>query len=303
MIEEMHKGMDMVEEAPSHAISSSKGEIYWKGRERSWGLGSRTLIMGILNVTPDSFYDGGRYVERDRAIEKAMEMDAEGVDIIDIGGESTRPGSKPVSTEEEIERVIPVVSALKKRINAAVSVDTTKAEVARLALEEGAEIINEVSALRFDPEMADVVVRYGAMVVLMHMRGTPETMQKDTTYNDLIGEIRGFLSERIEFALEKGIGFDSIAIDPGIGFGKSPEDNLRIIRYLGDFASMGRPIVLGTSRKSFIGHALGLEPDKRLEGTLATIATGILMGAHIVRVHDVRETRLVARMVDAIKNA
>ncbi len=303
MIEGIHRGMDMVEEAPPHTISSSKGEIYWKGREMSWELGSRTLVMGILNVTPDSFYDGGRYVERDRAIEKAMEMDAEGVDIIDIGGESTRPGSRPVSTEEEIERVIPVISALKKRVNAAISVDTTKAEVARLALEEGAEIINDVSALRFDPEMADVVVRYGAMVVLMHMRGTPETMQKDTTYNDLIGEIRGFLSERIEFALEKGIGFDSIAIDPGIGFGKSPEDNLRIIKYLRDFASMGRPIVLGTSRKSFIGHTLGLEPDERLEGTLATIATGILMGAHIVRVHDVRETRLVARMVDAIKNA
>lgn len=266
-------------------------------------MGKHTLVMGILNITPDSFSDGGRYMEKARAVERAFEMAEEGADIIDVGGESTRPGARRVTLDEELSRVIPVVKEISRGLTIPISIDTTKAEVARQALDNGVSIVNDVSALRFDPQMAPVCARYKAGVILMHMRGTPETMQRDVAYDDLIGEILGFLKSRVEFAMHQGIDLDKIAVDPGIGFGKSSEDNLRIIKNLGEFKALGRPIVLGTSRKSFIGHVLGLDVTERLEGTAATVAVGVLNGASMVRVHDVKAMRRVVDMVDAIRNS
>lgn len=277
--------------------------LRWRGGGIELSPGERTMIMGILNVTPDSFYDGGRFFDEGRAVDRALEMEEEGADIIDVGGESTRPGARAVSVDEEIRRVIPVVEALAKRLKVPISVDTRKAEVARLALEGGARIINDISGFGFDHEMVKVAARYRPLVILMHMRGTPETMQQDTTYKDLFSEIYRHLVERIEYALHEGVEWESIAIDPGIGFGKSYEDNLRIIKGLGEFRSIGRPVVVGPSRKSFIGHLLGLGPEDRLEGTAAATAVSILKGAHIVRVHDVRAIKRVATVVDGIRGA
>ncbi|MEE8184913.1 MAG: dihydropteroate synthase [Thermodesulfobacteriota bacterium] len=296
-------GLADLGDALTNAIFNSlQKEIVLEGRSERWVLGNRTLIMGVLNVTPDSFFDGGRYLERDAAIERAVNMVEEGADIIDIGGESTRPGSKSVSLKEELERVIPVVEELVRR-GIKVSLDTTKAEVARQALDIGVEIINDVSALSFDKEMVSVCAKYRPAVILMHMRGKPFNMQDDITYSDLLAEVFDYLKKRIEFVVNSGIQLSRIAIDPGIGFGKSEKDNLKLLKNICEFKTLGRPIVIGTSRKSFIGKTLDLGVDERLEGTAATVAVGILKGANIVRVHDVGEIRRVVDMTDAIKES
>ena len=280
-----------------------KREWVFEVKGKKWILERRTLIMGILNVTADSFYDGGQYLKKGEAVKKALQMAEDGADIIDVGGESSRPGSKPVSPEEELKRVIPVIKEAAKKTDAAISVDTTKAEVARQAIDAGAQIVNDISAMRFDPAMAEVCAKTKVGVILMHTRGTPVTMQMDVKYDDLISEIFNHLKERVSFAVKAGIKKERIAVDPGIGFGKGAEDNLKIIKRLSEFKSIGRPVVLGTSRKSFIGKVLGLDVKDRLEGTIATIAAGILNGASIVRVHDVKKTRMAADMADAIKNS
>jgi len=269
-----------------------------KGRSLTVGL--RTWIMGILNVTPDSFSDGGAYPDKEKAVERGLEMIEEGADVIDIGGESTRPGARSVSEDEEMERILPVVRGLRKSAPVLISVDTMKAAVAEAALEAGADIINDVSAFRFDPRMAGVVSGREAAVVLMHMKGTPETMQSDPRYADLFDEIRWFLKDRIEEARSAGIGRGRIIVDPGIGFGKSPEDNLALIDNLGFLEELGCPVLAGASRKSFIGKALGLPVTERLEGSIAAGVLSIARGAHILRVHDVRAMRRAADMADAI---
>lgn len=258
--------------------------------------------MGILNVTPDSFSNGGLYFNKEKAIEHALRMEEEGADIIDIGGESTRPGSEPVSVEEEIRRVIPVIEALKKRLRAPISIDTYKAPVARAALFTGASMVNDISGLRFDPEMPELVAEYQVPVVIMHIKGTPKDMQINPTYTALIPEIMDYLKEGIEIAVNAGVSPDKIIIDPGIGFGKTVEHNLEIIKRLSEFTSLGKPILLGPSRKSFIGKILGDLPiTERLEGTASAVAIGILNGANIIRVHDVKAMLRVAKIADAIK--
>jgi dihydropteroate synthase len=267
-------------------------------------LGERTLIMGIINVTPDSFSDGGRLDSPERAVEEGIRMAEEGADILDIGGESTRPGSDPVLAEEERRRVIPVIRALAKRIDIPLSVDTMKAAIAREALAEGAEIVNDVSAMNFDEAMAKVVADTGAAVVLMHMRGTPKAMQQgDLTYRSLRGEIIDFLRMRIERAMDEGIDPAQIMVDPGIGFGKTVTDNMRLIRYLQEFRVLGRPILVGPSRKAFIGQVTGGAPRERVEGTAAVVTAAILNGGNVIRVHDVSIMKKVAAMADAMSRA
>ena len=275
-------------------------------------IGERTLIMGILNVTPDSFFDGGIYPDGEAAYARAQTMIDEGVDLIDIGGESTRPagaygeGSEQVSEAEEIRRVVSVIERAAKDSPVPISVDTTKAEVARRALDAGAEIVNDVSALSFDPGMADLVADRGIPVVLMHMKGTPRTMQLNPTYEDVVGEILAFLRERQAFARQSGIGPDKILIDPGLGFGKRIRDNLEIISRLEEFRSLKVPLLIGPSRKTFLGapevlaEEQSLPPEERLEGTLASLALCIANGADIVRVHDVKAAVRACRVADAI---
>jgi len=257
--------------------------------------------MGILNVTPDSFSDGGRYLKPADALAQAEKMAEEGADIIDIGGESTRPFAQPVSVEEEIKRVIPVIRMVRKKIKIPISIDTYKSEVARAALEEGADIINDISALRMDSRMGALVASRKVPVVLMHMQGTPRDMQKNPRYRNVISDIRDFLRERIERAREYGIKEERIIIDPGIGFGKTVRHNLQIIRNLKEFKKLGRPLLVGPSRKSFIGKILNLEVRDRLEGTAAAVALCVWNGADIIRVHDVREMKRVSDITWAIK--
>jgi dihydropteroate synthase len=262
----------------------------------------RTCIMGILNVTPDSFSDGGLFFHKDRAVEQALRMEEEGADIIDVGGESTRPGSEKVSVQEEIERVVPVVEAIAGAVKIPISVDTCKADVAEAALSAGASLINDISGLRFDPEMAKIAAKHNVPVVIMHIKGTPENMQKNPVYKALIPEIIDYLHGSIEIAVKAGIPDNRIIIDPGIGFGKTVEHNLEIINRLQEFTGFEKPILLGHSRKSFIGKLLGdLPVTERLEGTAAAAAIGIFNGANIVRVHDVKEMVRVARIADGIK--
>jgi dihydropteroate synthase len=270
--------------------------------QREYDLSQRTLLMGVLNVTPDSFSDGGRFFEWTRAVEHGKRLAEEGADILDLGGESTRPGSRPVSEEEELRRVIPVIEALRPEISLPISIDTRKAAVAERALQSGADMVNDISALRFDEGMAEVVSRRKVPVVLMHMRGQPETMQADTRYEDLVGEIREFFRERIDYAVSRGIPRDRIILDPGIGFGKSLEEkhNLILLKELGSFRDLNQPLMVGTSRKGFIGRILDLPPEEREEGTLATIVVAVQNGANIVRVHDVRRARRAVQMADAI---
>jgi dihydropteroate synthase len=269
---------------------------------REYDLSERTLIMGVLNVTPDSFSDGGRFFETTRAVEQGRKLAEEGADILDVGGESTRPGSRPVPEEEELRRVIPVIEALRPKISIPISIDTRKAAVAERALQSGAEMVNDVSALRFDEGMAGVVSRRRVPVVLMHLRGLPESMQADIHYEDLIGEIRGFFRERIDYAVSRGISRDRVILDPGIGFGKSMEErhNLILLKELRSFRILGQPLMIGTSRKAFLGRILDLPPEEREEGTLATVAVAIQNGANIVRVHEVRRTRRAVQVADAI---
>ena len=269
---------------------------------------TRTLVMGVLNVTPDSFSDGGKFLDVDRAVEHARQMARAGADIIDIGGESTRPGAMPVSAEEELRRVLPVIERLPGLL---ISVDTTKAAVAERALAAGARIVNDISALRSDLRMVDVVRDAGAGVVLMHMQGTPQTMQQRPHYEDVVAEVRSFLAERIAFAESHGLKKSQIAVDPGIGFGKTVAHNLQLLAHLGEFGVLGCSLLVGPSRKSFISKVLGPisesdrghEADGRLWGTAATVAWAVAQGAQVVRVHDVAEMTDVIRMVEAVKQA
>ncbi len=267
---------------------------------KTLNFGQRTYIMGILNVTPDSFSDGGKFSDAADAIAFAKQMVSDGADIVDIGGESTRPGARPVSVEEEKQRVVPIIAKLVKETDAIISIDTTKAEVARAALSAGAHMVNDISGLRFDPKMAGVVAEFSAALSLMHIKGNPADMQKNPEYSDLMGEIINYLSEGLEIAKKAGILFEKIIVDPGIGFGKTIEHNLEILKSLYEIKGLGRPILIGTSRKSFIGQTLDLPIDQRLEGTAATIAIAIYNGADIIRVHDVAEMARVAKMSDSI---
>lgn len=263
---------------------------------------TKTYIMGILNVTPDSFFDGGKYSDRDRAIARAFQLIEEGADIIDIGGESTRPGSSPVTIDEELKRVIPVIEEIAKRVDIPISIDTYKAKVAEEAINAGASIINDISGFRFDPEMPYIAAKYDTPVVLMHIKGTPKDMQKNPQYDALIPEIIEYLRTSIVIAKNAGVRDDKIIIDPGIGFGKLPEHNLQILRDLKVFSLLGKPILIGVSRKSFIGKILNdAPPEARLEGTAAAVAVSIINGANIIRVHDVAYISKIVKVVDAIK--
>jgi dihydropteroate synthase len=266
-------------------------------------LGRRTLIVGVLNVTPDSFSDGGQYLEPARAADRAVQMQQEGADVIEIGGESTRPGSARISAQEELARILPVLRRLSGRLRAPISVDTYKSQVARAALDLGASIINDVSALRFDPLLAGIAASEGAALVLMHMRGEPATMQQLEPSPDILSEIELDLGRAVSQAEAAGVPRDRIILDPGIGFGKTFEQNLQILNHLDRLVQMGLPLMVGTSRKSFIGHLTGKPTSERLWGTAASVAAAILKGAHIVRVHDVQEMADVVRVADAIARA
>ena len=282
----------------------------------TWGaysleLGARTCIMGILNVTPDSFSDGGEFFKLDDAVAQGEKLVEDGADIIDIGGESSRPFSEPVSAEEETKRVVPVIEELAKRVSIPISIDTTKAVVAKRAIEAGASIINDIGALRFDNDMANVAVENGVPVILMHMQGTPKTMQVAPEYDDICKEVKEFLQRAIEAAVQKGVSRSKIIIDPGIGFGKKIDHNFLLIKYLQEFKSLDVPILIGPSRKSFIQNILKDKANKNINpgftaletGTQAAIAIAVLNGAHIVRVHDVANTCATVKIVDAINRA
>lgn len=262
---------------------------------------NKTRLMGILNVTPDSFSDGGVFFNHEKAVSCGIKLEDDGADIIDIGGESTRPGAASVPLEEEVRRVIPVIEALARRVKIPISIDTYKSGVARLAVEAGASIINDVSALRFDAEMVHIVSKRHVPVVLMHMLGNPGNMQANPVYDDVVTDVFNFLRERVAYAADNGIGKDKIIIDPGIGFGKSLAHNLLLIKHLDVFKNLGCCLLVGPSRKSFIGAVLKQDIEGRLEGTAAVVAVAIMKGADIIRVHDVREMRQIAKMVDAIE--
>jgi dihydropteroate synthase len=263
-------------------------------------LGSRTLVMGILNATPDSFSDKGRYFARDAAVERAWEMAKEGADILDIGGESTRPGSLGISAQEEMDRVLPILAALGAGYPLPISIDTSKSEVARAALEGGAAIINDITSFQRDPGIGPVAAEYGAAVVLMHMRGEPHNMQSIPPSPDILKEIEIWAQDAVARAQNSGIAANKIVLDPGIGFGKTADQNLEIIRNLPRLAAAGFPILVGTSRKSFIGSILKKPASELVFGTSATVAASIIFGAHVVRVHDVAAIREVADVTDVI---
>ena len=272
----------------------------WNCRDLELDVHDRPLIMGVLNVTPDSFSDGGRYDTLESALDRARQMAAEGADIIDVGGESTRPGARPVELKEECRRVIPVVERLCSELDVPVSVDTYKTGVARRALKAGARIINDISALRFDPKMPALIARSGAGLVLMHMKGTPRSMQRKPHYDDAVSEIYRFLAAQVRLAVKAGIAREQLVIDPGIGFGKRVQDNLLLINRLDEFLGLGLPVLVGLSRKSFIGQVLDVPVGDRLEGTAAALSLAVARGAGVLRVHDVRRMVRVARMARAI---
>ena len=263
----------------------------------------QSLIMGILNVTPDSFSDGGKYLEKNNAINHALAMIDNGADIIDVGGESTRPFSDPVSLDEEISRVIPVIEGIRKESDVCISIDTTKSEVATAALDSGASLINDVSAMEVDPLMIDVALKFDCPIIIMHMKGTPKSMQDNPQYESLISDIKDYLQERVDFIVSKGVNSKKIVIDPGIGFGKTVENNFEIIKNLNHFTKMGFPVMLGASRKSFIGISLDLPEEDRLEGSLAANIIGLQNGAKIFRVHDVAETNKAFVIANKIFNS
>ena len=256
--------------------------------------------MGILNVTPDSFSDGGCYLDVQRAVTHAALMVEEGATLVDVGGESSRPGASPVSVDEELARVLPVIRAIVDSVDVLISVDTCKAEVARQALEAGAHLVNDITALRADAAMASVVARMKAGLILMHIKGTPRTMQEAPQYDDVVSEVRASLQESIRIAEAHGVAAERIIIDPGIGFGKTMAHNLELLKRLAEFRSLDKPLLIGTSRKSFIGNVLGLPVDERVEGTAATVCWAIAHGADIVRVHDVKANVRAALMTDAL---
>jgi dihydropteroate synthase len=275
---------------------------------KNFELGKRTIVMGILNVTPDSFSDGGKFFSVDDAVKQAIRMEKEGADIIDIGGESTRPGSDPISIDVELNRVLPVIEAVKKKVKIPISIDTYRSRVAKEALGLGCSMVNDISALRGDKDLVKTVAEYDVPICLMHMKGEPENMQSNPTYDDVVVEICDFLKERAEFAISSGVKEDKIIIDPGLGFGKRTgngiEDNCEILRRLSEFKELGFPILIGASRKTFIGNVCGqgspLPTSDRLEGSLAAACMAVANGADIVRVHDVEETRRCVDIIDCI---
>jgi len=261
---------------------------------------SYTLIMGILNMTPDSFSDGGQFKSHDKAIDHALKMVEEGANIIDIGGESTRPGAESVQLEEELSRTIPIIEAIRLKSDCLISIDTYKSKVAKAALVSGADMVNDISGLTFDHNMASLVAERNVPVIIMHIKGKPGDMQKNPNYDNLIKEIKAFFEVQIAIAKKAGIDSGNIILDPGIGFGKRLEDNFEIIRELGQISTMGYPVLLGPSRKSFIGFTLDLPIEERIEGTLASITAGVINGARIVRVHDIRATRRTLTITEKI---
>ena len=277
--------------------------------DKVFDLDNKTLVMGILNVTPDSFSDGGSYEKIEDAVHHALIMQREGADIIDVGGEYTRPGAKKVTIEEELNRVIPVVEQLVKKLEIPVSVDTYKSEVAKQALETGADMINDITALRGDEKLVKIISEYDVPVCLMHMKGTPQNMQINPEYYDVVLEIKDFLKERVEYAISSGIKKENIIVDPGLGFGKRTghgiEDNSDILGRLREIKSIGYPVLIGASRKTFIGNLIGkgktLPVEKRLEGSLAAATLAVLNGANIIRAHDVLETRECVDLIDKIR--
>jgi dihydropteroate synthase len=277
-------------------------------RSRSLDLGRRTLIMSVLNVTPDSFSDGGKFFDLQRAVKHALEMQRDGADILDIGAESTRPGSEGITAVEELSRVLPVLEALRGKLKIPISVDTQKSAVAEIVLGAGAEIINDVSGLKHDPRMAKVAARHGAALILMHMRGTPRTMQKEPFAKNVLKDVIAGLRVSIAAARKAGVPKKQIVIDPGIGFGKSFAQNYELLVRLPELAKLGYPLMVGTSRKGFLGVTLAKQgksapPEERIWGTAATVVASILSGAHIVRVHDVKEMAQVARVADCVLEA
>lgn len=283
-----------------HTDTSLSGALVLGGRVLP--LADRVHIMGVLNVTPDSFSDGGRYVDPDAAVAHALSMVEQGADVLDIGAESSQPGAVPIDEEEERRRLISVVRAVCRRTTVPVSVDTTKASIAQEALDVGAALINDISALRFDARMGDVVAKSGAGLILMHMQGTPQTMQRAAEYTDVVEEVRQFLKARLEAAREAGIQAERILLDPGIGFGKNCQHNVVLLDRLDAFHTLGRPLVIGVSRKAFIGKILGRPVGERLMGTAGAVAVAVMKGARMVRVHDVAPIRDVVKMVEAIHN-
>jgi dihydropteroate synthase len=276
--------------------------LSWNGFNLDFN--NKTHIMGVLNVTPDSFSDGGFFFDKENAVRQAHYLIENGADILDIGGESTRPGAAALPVEEELQRTIPVIQAVARSGHIPVSIDTCKAEVARRALDAGASLVNDISGLRFDPAMPHVVAEYGVPVIVMHIKGTPKDMQTHPVYEALLPEIMDYLRFSIRLAADSGIPEDRVIIDPGIGFGKTVDHNLEIIKNLRELTLLGRPVAIGVSRKAFIGNLLGgARPSSRMEGTAAAVAVSIVNGAHIVRVHDVIEMAKVARIADAIKRA
>jgi dihydropteroate synthase len=280
---------------------ASADSSYVETRHGKIDFSRRTAIMGIINVTPDSFYDGGQRLKASRAIADGVAMVEAGAEILDVGGESTRPGARPVSQDEEVARVLPVVSGLRREVQVPISIDTYKSGVARRSLDSGADIVNDISALRFDPAMVSLVADAKIPIVLMHMQGKPQTMQTEPRYNDVVREVRDFLAAQLYEAMDGGIAAERIILDPGIGFGKTLEHNLQLLRGLPVLAALGQPLLVGVSRKAFIGKILDVDPDQRLEGSLAAAVAAVLAGASILRVHDVAETRRAARIADAIR--
>lgn len=281
---------------------SNQERTLFKCRDKELEIGTRTYIMGVLNLTPDSFYDGGKYSSLDKALKHVEQMIDEGADIIDVGGESTRPGSLAISLEEECQRVIPIIKEINKSFDTIISIDTTKSGVAYEALKEGASIVNDISGLKFDDKIADVAREFDAALVLTHTSSRPEDMQDHTDYTSLLDDIIDALKTSIVMAVKKGIDNQSILIDPGFGFGKTAQQNLMLLKNLSRLLELGKPILIGTSNKSFIGQTLDAEIDQRTQGTAATVAIGILNGASIVRVHDISYMKQVSKMVDAVLN-
>jgi dihydropteroate synthase len=286
----------------SHDKALSREPAHFRCRDKELPLGSRTYIMGILNVTPDSFYDGGKYYNLDDALRRMEKMITEGADIIDIGGESTRPGSVGVSEDEELRRTVPIIEQATKLFDVILSIDTTKSRVAKEALEAGVSIVNDISGIKFDPAIALVAAKYEAGLVLMHTTSRPCDMQIKSEYNEIISDITQSLAGSIELAEGKGVKPESILIDPGFGFGKTLSHNLKLLKSLSEFLALGKPILIGTSRKSFIGKIVD-ETEGKLEGTAATVAVGIMNGTSVIRVHDVLYMKRIAGMVDAVLSA
>lgn len=277
-------------------------DFQWRCRDIFFGFNERPLVMGILNVTPDSFSDGGRFFDFSKAVRRGMQMMEEGVDIIDVGGESTRPGASSIEEEEELKRVVPVIRELCSDPKVVVSIDTTKAGVAQKAIDAGARIINDVSALAGDPGMAEVAASTGAGAILMHMQGSPRTMQEAPVYGDVVGEVRDYLVARADDLVLKGVSRECLAVDPGIGFGKTLEHNISLLSGIRTLAAAGFPVAVGLSRKSFIGRLTGREVEDRLAGSLAGLGFCVLNMVHILRVHDVRESVDAVRVACALRN-